>query len=299
MNYLIFQSYGNTDILNECRYAILSLLKHGFNVKEIKIVIYTDRKDYFSFLPVQYISFVELSQDDIVDYKGSHAFVHRLKIKIIQDAVSRFEGKILYADSDIYFLKSIEPLFDMINESTYIMCTNEGAMNTKGNRVFDKFSKFITSNQTYLAEHQIKIPHDVVMWNAGIIGLQSSDKDKVDQALHICDIILGRFSSHVIEQLSFSYVLQNSGKIRAATDVVFHYWNLKEFRTVLAEFFDYHESAGSLETMIADVDTIRPDILIKPKMAYESLSLIPKAIRKMKGKVNRWAFPVYKIGDGK
>ena len=64
MNYVVYQSYGSTDILNECCYSILSLLKHGFDSNQNKIVIYTDHKDYFSFLPAENLIFIELTKDE-------------------------------------------------------------------------------------------------------------------------------------------------------------------------------------------------------------------------------------------
>jgi len=296
MNYLVYQSYGSTDILNECSYSILSLLKQGLDPEKIQIVIYTDNKEYFSFLPSSHISFVEMNAETVKEYKGPYAFVHRLKIKIIQDCITRFEGKILYADSDIYFLKPIEPLFDQIDTSNFLMCNNEGPIDLPGNRVFEKFSKFIRQNSSYLKEHNIPIPANVIMWNAGIIGFVSPNKELMDKVLYTNDTIFEKFKSHVVEQLSFCYQLQMHGNVHKSTDFVFHYWNLKEFRTVLAEFFQHHLPSGSLDEMIQDIDSIRPDILIQPKLEYESLSFIMKNLRKLKGKKNRWKFPSYSIG---
>lgn len=296
MNYLVYQSYGSTDILNECCYSILSLLKQGLNPEKIQIVIYTDNKEYFSFLPSTHISFVEMSAETINDYKGPYSFVHRLKIKIIQDCIIRFEGKILYADSDIYFLKPIDTLFDKIDVSNFLMCNNEGSIDVAGNKVFEKFSKFIRENSSYLKEHNIPIPANVIMWNAGIIGFISPNKILMDKVLYTNDIIFKKFRSHVVEQLSFCYQLQMHGNVHKSTNYVFHYWNLKEFRTVLAEFFKYHLPFNSLDKMIQDVDSIRPDVLILPKLEYESLSFIKKNLRKLMGRKRRWKFPAYSIG---
>jgi hypothetical protein len=298
MNYLVYQSYGSTDILNECCYSILSLLKHGFNPEKIRIVIYTDRKEYFSFLP-SHILFVEMNAATIEDYKGPHAFVHRLKIKVLQDSTERFEGKILYADSDIYFLKSIDSLFDQISTSDFLMCNNEGRVNVVKNKVFKKFQNFLATHASYLKENYVPIPESVIMWNAGIIGFQSPNKELLDKVLYTNDIIFEKFTSHVVEQLSFSYQLQQHGTVHKSTDYVFHYWNLKEFRTVLAEFFAYHLPEHTVTEMIQDVDSIRPDILIQPKLEYESLAFIKKNLRKLRGKENRWKFPAYVIGQKK
>ncbi|ABG57893.1 hypothetical protein [Cytophaga hutchinsonii] len=297
MNYLVYQSYGSKDILNECCYSILSLLKHGINKNETRIVIYTDQPEYFSFLPAATLEFVQMSADIIADYKGVHAFVHRLKIKILQDAVTRFQGTILYVDSDIYFLKSIEPLFASISKTNLLMCNNEGRIHTGGNRIFEKFSAFIKKNTDYLKQHHIPIPYDITMWNAGVIGFLSTEKELLEKVLYTNDTIYNKFQSHVVEQLSFSYQLQKQGTLNAATDYLYHYWNFKEFRIVLAEFFKYHLNRGSVEQMIQDIDSIRPDVLIKPKLEYETLPFLKKNIRKLGGKKNRWKFPAYTIGQ--
>ncbi len=296
MNYLIYQSYGSKDILNECCYSILSLLKHGVNENEMRIVIYTDQPEYFSFLPAKYIDFVPMSAETIADYKGSYSFVHRLKIKILLDSVERFKGSILYVDSDIYFLKSIEKLFISITAHNFLMCNNEGPIDLKGNRIFEKFSGFIKHNILYLQENNIPIPYNMTMWNAGVIGLLSDHKEILEKVLYTNDVIFEKFHSHVVEQLSFSYQLQQHGTLKESTEYVYHYWNFKEFRTVLAEFFQYHLSRSSVHEMVQDIDAIRPDMLIKPKLEYESLPFITKNIRKLAGKKNRWKLPAYSIG---
>ena len=296
MNYLVYQSYGSIDILNECCYSILSLLKQRLNPEKIQIVIYTDNKEYFSFLPSTHISFVEMSAETITDYKGPYSFVHRLKIKIIQDCITRFEGKILYADSDTYFLKPIDTLFDKIDVSNFLMCNNEGSINVAGNKVFEKLSKFIRENASYLKEHNIPILENVIMWNAGIIGFTSPNKELMNKVLHTNDAIFEKFKSHIVEQLSFCYQLQMHGNVHKSTDYVFHYWNLKEFRIVLTEFFQHHLSTSTLIEMIQDIDSIRPDVLILPKLEYESLSFIKKNLRKLMWHKRRWKFPAYSIG---
>ncbi|MBC7450262.1 MAG: hypothetical protein H7259_02110 [Cytophagales bacterium] len=295
MNYLVYQSYGNKDILNECCYSILSLLKHGLNKKAVQVIIYTDQPGCFSFLPSEYIQFVVMDAITIEAYKGPHSFIHRLKIKVLEDCINRFDGNILYVDSDIYFLKPVDDLFTHITEHSFLMCNNEGAIHLKTNIVFDKFSVFIKKNKTYLEENTILIPQDVIMWNAGVIGFPSSKKKMIADVLNTNDIIFEKFRSHVVEQLSFSYQLQQNGMVQKSTDYVFHYWNFKEFRAILLEFFNHHRDKSSLETMIQDVDSIRPDLLIKPKMEYESLSFFRKNLRKLYGK-NRWQLPAYTIG---
>lgn len=296
MNYLVYQSYGHIDILNECLYSILSLLKHYPGDMNFQILIYTDQPEFFSVLPEDKAKCVPLDKDTIDLYKGPHKFVHRVKIETLLHCSFQFNGKIIYADSDIYFLKPIDELFEKISEESFVMCNKEGEINKGSNLVFKKFAAFVAKNKVYLKLHRINLPENAVMWNAGVLGFPSSRIDILKEVLRINDLIYNNFASHVVEQMSFSFCLSEEGKLHESTDTLFHYWNFKEFRKVLSEFFDHHQNNNSpLEKMIEGVDSVRPDVLIVPKLEYQNLPLIPKALRKLRGTKNRWKLPEYKI----
>ncbi len=295
MQYIVYQAYGHIDILNECCYSILSLLKYNQSTP-LTIVIYTDQKKHFNFLNQAQIEFIEINSVTVHEYKGKHNFVHRVKIKVLEDFCTRYSGKFIYVDTDIYFFKNISPLFDKIAEGHFLMCNNEGSITNKKNRVFVKFKRFIDQNETYLKQNHIPISPAIEMWNAGVLGMQTSDAAIIAKALSTNDLIYDAFSSHIVEQMSFTYQLQCSGKIDGSTDYLFHYWNFKEFRTVLKEYFEFHISNGSnFDKFISTIDFIKPNDLIKPKLEYEQLPLLAKTLRKLKGKKNRWKIPVYSI----
>ena len=74
--------------------------------------------------------------------------------------------------------------------------------------------------------------------------------------------------------------------------MIFHYWNFKEYRPILAHFFEVYENA-SIEERINKIHLINPIELIKPKMAYEALPFFPRNWRKWRG--NRWQMPDYQL----
>lgn len=295
MNYIVYQAYGHKDILNECCYSILSLLKYT-NTPSLKIVIYTDQKNYFQFLPQHQIEYVEMDNQTIQEYKGKHNFVHRVKIKVLEDFCTKYSGKFIYVDTDIYFFKNILPLFDTLSENHFLRCNNEGSITNKKNRVFVKFKKFIDQNSDYLNQQNIPISPSIQMWNAGVLGMTTAHSSIVEKTLNTNDIIYDRFSSHIVEQMSFTYQLLRSGVVSGSTDYLFHYWNFKEFRSVLKEYFDFHlNNKSTYEQLLSTIDLIKPNVLIAAKLEYEQLSLIPKTLRKLKGKKNRWKMPKYSI----
>jgi hypothetical protein len=78
-HFLIYQAYGKEEIKQECLFSLLSLRYHASE------------------------AFLEKLQD----WRGSIDFVHRVKIKILQDAAQKYEGKFIYLDTDTYFLPKI------------------------------------------------------------------------------------------------------------------------------------------------------------------------------------------------
>ncbi|HTF81764.1 MAG TPA: hypothetical protein VL947_08565 [Cytophagales bacterium] len=300
MNHLVYLTYGKKEIIFECLYSILSLFKVDKNVDEtLKITVYTDHPELFSIFPAGKIRLVSIDAEDLKKYKGPYDFVFRPKIEALIAASHELEGKILYCDSDIYFLKSPQVLFEKITHDSYLMCNYEEEVgeNPKSN-VSKRYIGFLKKEHNFLQQNDIHIHPHTPMWNAGVLGLYAQDRKKLEEVLFVTDTICSKFYSHITEQLAFSYCFAKNHHIHVCEDVVFHYWNFKEFREVLVAFFEYHFTNGTqLDEVLQDMESIRPDVLSKPKRDYEALSFWPKALRKLKGKKNRWKMPQYTIGQ--
>jgi hypothetical protein len=297
MNQLVYLSYGKTEILYECLYSILSLLKFepDFYLTH-KLVVYTDKPMIFSLIPENKIEIRLLSDEIIKANKGPYDFVFRPKIEMLLDAHKNFEGKTLYCDSDIYFLSSPIVLFDRISQDSYLMTNYEEVIGTNKHSISRRYLAFMKREADFLKKSGINLKKNTHMWNAGVLGIDSKNAHIIKDVLHFTDTICSKFYSHITEQLAFSFCFSNDKKITVSEDITFHYWNFKEFRTVLVEFFHYHQNKRStLETIIHNIDNIRPDELIKPKRAYEKLPFFSKALRKLKGKNNLWKMPKYNL----
>lgn len=298
MNYIIYLSYGQQSILNECLYSIMSIIKVAKDdLQRLKIIVYTDNAQAFQILPSTLVQIIPIDYETIVKYQGAFNFVFRSKIEMLIDASQRFDGKILYCDSDIYFQQSPLPLFEHLDANSFLMSKYEADIGNKKNKINKKILKFILRNKRFLNEYNLFLDRNTQMWNAGVIGFHTANAPVLNLVLKFTDIVCSRFTSHIIEQLAFSYYFSKSNKLQATENITFHYWNFKEYRQVLLAFFEYHHSqSSSLAKILSCIDFIRPDELIKPKLAYQSLAFWPKAFRKLVTRKNhRWQMPSYRL----
>jgi hypothetical protein len=277
-NYVLFQAYGSTAILHEAIYAILSLHRFSAHAK-YKIVIYTDNKALFlKYLAEIPIIYEHIDSDKIKNWRGDKKFVHRFKIKMIADFFEKYQGNLLYVDTDVVFKAPIMPIFDKISAGQLFMHLAEGIIEQQKGMLGKKLTRFLKKNP------QIGVTSSTMMWNAGVIGLNSSKhKTLIPQVLTISDALYHGYQKHVMEQLAFSYCLQNHSTVKPLAAEIYHYWFFKEFRIVLADFFAHNEGKAIAE-LITLIDSINPEVLVLPKKQYEAMPKWQRWWWKLSGK---------------
>jgi len=289
---IVYQAYGHKNVLNELIYSIYTLFKqYDGQQPPYQIIIYTDNSQYLKeFLP-EYIEYKEINRPLIDKWSGPDKFVHRVKIEMLKDVFKHNQCSLLYADTDTTFLSKPDQLFAQIDAGNFVMHRKEGLIDSGSNIIFKKLKRILNDKNL---QSKTTLPSQTDMYNAGVLGIPYSLRHVVDEVLIQTDILYGHASNHCMEQLSFSYTLNQHSKdkiIEAESDI-FHYWNFKEFRAVLDNFFTNY-SDKPYQFILTKIDIINPKVLIKPKMDYESLSFFPKTIQKLKKK--RWSLPVYTL----
>lgn len=295
MKYLLYQAYGNIAIIQEALYSILSFYRIRPDAADVTVIVYTDNEQPFKELFAnKKVECVLISEEQIKKWKGDINFVHRLKIKVLQDFFERYSGEVLYLDSDTCFTKNMQPLWQEIANGKLIMHTLEGRISDRINPVFKKLAHFLSRNTIALKDgSKINIPASTDMWNAGVLGLKPEHKHILDEVLLLTDSMYPVYPKHIVEQFAFSYYFQQHAEVLAAEDYIYHYWNFKEFRTVLADFFAHYKGKG-VDVLIEKMQNIQPMELSKAKMQFESLGGVAKFFRKLKVK-NGWQMPDYKL----
>lgn len=271
MRTLIYQAYGSDDIKNELLFSLVSLLPFA-SENQYLVKIYTDDAAYFDrpFLADLRIQFEPLDQSRIVDWQGEDQFVHRLKIKLIQDFIENGGTEGLYLDTDTIFTTSPGQLFDEIHHGTFWMHTSEGPLFPSKVPLFQKIAKFIKNNPDNIAG----LPYaseilQMKMFNAGLIGFDYRLGNEIGKVLQLNDGLYELYAKHIMEQLAFSLVLAKNFEVKQAKSYVFHYWNLKEIRPLLRAFFEKFGEAD-VQTIIQKSTTINLQQLVKDKEKFLS-----------------------------
>jgi len=271
MRTLLYQAYGSDDIKNELLFSLVSLLPFASEYQYI-IKIYTDDESYFNrpFLEDLRIHFEPLTPERIADWQGEDQFVHRLKIKLIQDFMEKGGTEGLYLDTDTIFTRSPDSVFDGIHRGNYWMHVSEGKIFPSKNALFQKIARFVRNNPDNLAG----LPYateilGMEMYNAGLIGFDYRLGNEIDKVLELNDGLYELYHKHIMEQLAFSLVLSKNFDVLEAKPFVFHYWNLKEIRPLLKSFFEEFGMADA-QTVVQKSTTINPQQLLTDKMKFLS-----------------------------
>ena len=234
-DFLLYQAYGNPDILNEALFSILSYLRQPVGAR---VVVYTDNPAHFQRIlgDASVVEYVHITPAQWQAWRGEIDFVHRVKIKVLQHAAARYTGNLLYVDTDTVFVQPLTEIFGALGRGERFMHVNEGRLRD-GNPLNRKINHALQQDggRTVLAGGSIS--PDAQMYNAGALGLRSADAPLLAGVLALTEQLYRLYPRHVMEQLAFSVVLARAGVVREAAPWVYHYWNLKEIRPVLTELF--------------------------------------------------------------
>lgn len=232
LRHIVYQAHGSRDIVHECIFSIASLQRLNCLEDNVKLHVYTDQKKYFQELLTLPVIYHDMDSDKVKTWRGNINFIHRVKIKVLQHLCSEIrEGLILYLDTDVLATGHLNLLWQKISSGAYVMHTVEGNIHSTS-----AFKKMIPVVQ-YAMTKGMMTNNDFDMWNAGVLGFRADQSVLLKEALTITDDLYKFSPKHIIEQLGFSYIFQQNGSVLTAENVLYHYWNLKEFRGVLNQIY--------------------------------------------------------------
>lgn len=285
-NAVLYQAYGGVDFVNECKYSLLKYLQvYNLNPPaSTGIYIYTDQAHLFSdFLPFfPKLELIPLTKETIQKWRSPRNFVHRFKIEMMIDFLSRFEGNLLYCDTDTYIVAELEKTFSDITGETFYMHEYEGTIDRDKFPSFHKWEKFLSSTSIEFNGKQMQFNKSLQMFNAGVVGLSSDKKDILKDVLALTDGVYQKFPKHIAEQFAFSYCLQKQGVIKPADQTISHYWNLKEFRELLASFFSKNLEE-SIPTLVKKAHHIDALTMMRHKVSFNNLPFLQRLLKKLAG----------------
>ncbi len=293
-NWILYQAYGGSDFINECRYSLLKYLQ-VYNLTppaDMAIAVYTDAPEQFAdFTPyLRNLTLQKLEPYSIQKWRGSINFVHRVKIEMLLHFFFRYEGNVLYCDTDTYLTAPVQPVFKDIAAGAFYMHEYEGRIDKNDNPTFGKWERFLAATSVNFNHKTLQFSKSLKMFNAGVVGLSSRHKEILHDVLALTDAVYQQFPKHIAEQFAFSYCLQKNGTVKTAGQQVAHYWNLKEFRQLLKTFFTLH-AEESIPNLVKKLHHLDAMAIQHDKDAWEDLPFLRRFWRQLSGK--RWKIAAY------
>jgi hypothetical protein len=219
---LIFLSYGNGPQAYETLFSILTLGRFPIlEFQGIKIRVVTDQPDFFGSYGCE---IVPVSSSTIEEWKGPSRFHHRCKVMALKHGIGQFGGRCILVDGDTYFVRPPARLFQRIGPGRSVMHMVEGLLANSTHDFNHRLGAFL-QNADPGDDPSIELAHgpSTVQWNSGVVGLDASDSQLLDELLNLLDYLLGKCNAVVLEQLAFSIVLAGRTRLRPSRDVIFHY----------------------------------------------------------------------------
>jgi hypothetical protein len=286
---ILFQAYGNTGVKNECRYALLQLSTLP-DIEQYNVVLYTDDPAFFKPVLALFVHSEQilLTAHSIQQWRGAINFVHRVKIEMLLHFYSSHTGAVLYFDTDTYCTAPIQALFEKIENNCLLMHEYEGNLGKKNSIVLKKWERFFNTHTVATTNGAVKEPQKIAMWNAGVLGINDQHSYLLKEVLDLTDKIYPMFPKHTVEQFSFSYYFQQQGNLQGANHQVFHYWDLKEYRLLLQQYFAALPANAPAQSLLKLFKAIPPPMqLMQEKMRYKKLPFYKKWFSK------KWSIQPY------
>lgn len=274
--YILYQAYGNEGILLECKFSLMQLLKCN-DPDSFCVILYTDNPDFFKPVLQHFVhhEIALLTPALIKQWRGDINFVHRIKIEMLLDFFSRHTGSVIYLDTDTYCNASLAPLFDAIEKGSIFMHTCEGKLGDKTNIGFRRWIRFLNSNRIMYKGERITGAGSIQMWNAGVLGFSDQYLPVLKDVLQLTETIYPVFPKHTVEQFAFSFVFKKMNNLQAAEDIIYHYWDLKEYRDLLQNFFERNQQLP-LEEQTNKLQHLLPEKIFGEKMNHKKMLFFRK-----------------------
>lgn len=293
-NYIVYLSFGSIDYYNETLFSILSFCKYHKN-DAVHLLLYTDDVAFFKNKIEFHVTYHEIKVEQLKIWSGSCNFNHRSKIKVLEEVTTKYFGNFMFVDSDTYFVANCTPLFEHINNGAIVLDKCEGKLADIRGGIAKKLRRFLKKENHFSTKSDDSVLFDeqFTMYNTGTIGFNSKYKSILTKVLQLVDVLYPKCSLFIMEQVSFSYYLQRETKPISSEKYIHHYWYFKEFRTVLAAFFE-HNKATPFNQFLIECDKINPEQLSTEKRRYKAMTFWQKQFHKIT-KGRKWKIMDYEL----
>jgi heptosyltransferase-3 len=200
---LVFSAYGKDPLYHQgVVFNYLKTQAKGFIPTECRVVVYTDKPDFYKDFPLGIHDISPMVNEWTLD--GRYHF--RIKNLVLQNALKSYGGKIIHLDSDILIKKNLDTFLDLISNKSAVLYLNEGSVLKKKKAYFN----LINSNSSEFLKYHTDL-NSINMYGSAVIGINQSMLSTVEQADLLIKDWLDKVDAHTVEQFALSEALIWSG----------------------------------------------------------------------------------------
>ena len=229
MKTIVYCAIHKRTLVNEVLYSILNVAEVCCDIENYRFVVITDMPEEFKL--VASIVKMRLGMPIIIEpiskaitenWLGPYRYVYRLRIKALQYYYSKYQENALFIAANMIVLQDLSVLFEWMDEGRRIMY-QQGLLlhelllspynpQTKNKAVDEPIRQIFLKGDR--ADFRIRL--DKRHFQGGIIGIPYRDASLLHKVLTINDYISSLIQYHIIEELSYSIVLQETGAIESS-----------------------------------------------------------------------------------
>lgn len=297
MNNIAYLAHGDAGYLNECRFSLLKLLQ-VYNLRPpagLGAIVYTDKPQAFeAFIPFFKAFALEPVNDALLNsWIAGTGYVHRAKTKMIQDALAKHPGNLLFFDTDTYITAPVDDMWKDMAAGAVYLHTKEGILDRRRDKTFYKWDRFLEKASIRYGNKSFAYDKNMAVWNSGVLGLSDRYASVLEDVLRLIDAVYQQFPKHIAEQVAVSYCFAQAAPVKTVEGRVVHYWNLKEFRQLLSAFFSKNEEE-SIPSLVKKVHHLDALFLMRQKDAFDNLPFLQRLVKKLTGR--QWRIEDYERG---
>ncbi len=241
--FIVYHVHGHDGFYQQARFSILSLidLARREGREDVRILVYADRPEEFAHYP--FTQTVLMSSRQVLAWSGPFRYVHRVKLEVLNHAISAFGLPLLYVDGDTRWLRlpdaPMEILATPSNTSdarVFYMHACEGALTAEKH---GEYYRELATQVPLLRMHSLDDMARWVMWNAGALGIPVGNEDLFKEALDLLDNLMKTAKATTyMEQAMMSALVSTRFRVEGLGDYIYHYWDTsKEVQAILRRFF--------------------------------------------------------------
>lgn len=251
-----------------------------------RIVVYTDHPGDFVKFQIPCVTY---PISDLRPPPAEPLFRFWPKLMAYEHCATRHDGSIFYLDTDTYFIGRPDAVFDALSFGCSVMHAYEWPLAAPEDESFatDISDPPLATSMFEADALRGGATFDgMAMWNAGVVGVHESQVGLITDVIDVCGELLRHYSSHTLEQLAWSLVLQAQSRVVPADSVVYHYWHLDrlaiEYAIVHFLRRNAHCPLHVIASRAADLDPARTYAWSPPSFELRGR----RRIRQARGMVN-------------